>query len=83
MPFREFDENTETYAVEPIIRCDTDGRITGLRFSNQLMQAIGVAVQRPIVKSIHVVRQAAQVQVEHGGLAVVLVAGIGCSASPV
>ena len=40
VPFREFDEKTETYAEEPIIRCDADGRISGLRFSNQLMQAI-------------------------------------------
>ena len=40
VPFREFDENTETYTVEPIIRCDAEGRIAGLRFSNQLMQAI-------------------------------------------
>ncbi len=40
VPFREFDENNETYAVAPIVRCDIDGRIAGLRFSNQLMQAI-------------------------------------------
>ena len=40
VPFREFDEQTETYAVEPIVRCDSDGAISGLRFSNQLMQAI-------------------------------------------
>ena len=40
VPFREFDENTETFAVEPIVRCDADDRIAGLRFSNQLMQAI-------------------------------------------
>ena len=40
VPFREFDENTETFAVEPIVRCASDGTITGLRFSNQLMQAI-------------------------------------------
>jgi gamma-butyrobetaine dioxygenase len=40
VPFREFDDNTETYAVQPIIRCDTEGTITGLRFSNQLMQTI-------------------------------------------
>lgn len=39
-PFREFDEDTETFAVEPIVRCDADDRIAGLRFSNQLMQAI-------------------------------------------
>ena len=36
--FREFDAGVETYAVEPILRCDTAGRLTGVRFSNQLMQ---------------------------------------------
>ena len=40
VPFREFDEDTETFAVEPIVRCNSDGTIAGLRFSNQLMQAI-------------------------------------------
>lgn len=41
VPFREFDEHNETYAEAPIIRCDVDtGAITGLRYSNQLMQAI-------------------------------------------
>ncbi|MBU2676067.1 MAG: TauD/TfdA family dioxygenase [Gammaproteobacteria bacterium] len=40
VPFREFDDDNETYAVAPMIRCDVDGRIVGLRFSNQLMQAI-------------------------------------------
>ena len=40
VPFREFDENTETYAVEPIVRCDVEGRVSGIRFSNQLMQTI-------------------------------------------
>lgn len=40
VPFREFDDDTETYAVEPIVRCDTQGNITGFRFSNQLMQTI-------------------------------------------
>lgn len=40
VPFREFDENTETFAAEPIIRCDANDEIAGLRFSNQLMQAI-------------------------------------------
>ncbi len=40
VPFREFDDTTETFAVEPIIRCDTEGEIAGLRFSNQLMQMI-------------------------------------------
>jgi gamma-butyrobetaine dioxygenase len=38
VPFREFDDNNETYAVEPMVRCDTDGNIQSLRFSNQLMQ---------------------------------------------
>jgi len=36
--FRMFDEDTETYAVAPIVRCDTDGNVIALRFSNQLMQ---------------------------------------------
>ncbi|MGI9238126.1 MAG: TauD/TfdA family dioxygenase [Woeseiaceae bacterium] len=40
VPFREFDDDNETYAVAPIVRCDAEGRIDGLRFSNQLMQAI-------------------------------------------
>ncbi len=40
VPFREFDESNETYAVAPVVRCDTDGRIAALRFSNQLMQTI-------------------------------------------
>lgn len=40
VPFREFDENNETYAVEPIVRCDSKRRIVGIRFSNQLMQAL-------------------------------------------
>ncbi len=40
VPFREFDEDTETFASEPIIRCNSDGTVAGLRFSNQLMQAI-------------------------------------------
>ena len=40
VPFREFDDHTETYAAEPIVRCDTEGQIVGLRFSNQLMQTI-------------------------------------------
>lgn len=40
VPFREFDDDNETFAVEPIVRLDADGEITGFRFSNQLMQAI-------------------------------------------
>ena len=40
VPFREFDEDTETFAEEPIVRCKVDGTIAGLRFSNQLMLAI-------------------------------------------
>lgn len=40
VPFREFDENTETYAVAPLVRCDVDGNIEGIRFSNQLMQSV-------------------------------------------
>ena len=40
VPFREFDDDNETYAVAPLVRCDTDGNIVALRFSNQLMQRI-------------------------------------------
>mgnify|MGYP001829146100 CR=1 FL=1 len=40
VPFREFDEDNETYAVAPMIRLDSDGKVAGFRFSNQLMQAI-------------------------------------------
>jgi gamma-butyrobetaine dioxygenase len=38
VPFREFDECNETYAVAPIIKCDAKGKIESVRFSNQLMQ---------------------------------------------
>ncbi|MDH3748524.1 MAG: TauD/TfdA family dioxygenase [Gammaproteobacteria bacterium] len=40
VPFREFDDNNETFAVAPIVRCDVDGNIAGFRFSNQLMQTV-------------------------------------------
>lgn len=40
VPFREFDDHTETCTSQPIIRCDTGDNIAGLRFSNQLMQSI-------------------------------------------
>jgi gamma-butyrobetaine dioxygenase len=40
VPFREFDDDNETYAVEPIIRCDCEGNFVALRFSNQLMQVL-------------------------------------------
>ena len=40
VPFREFDDDNETHAIEPIIRCDSDGNIAALRFSNQLMQVL-------------------------------------------
>ena len=40
VPFREFDDDNETFAVEPIVRLDIDDEIAGFRFSNQLMQAI-------------------------------------------
>ena len=40
VPFREFDDNNETYAIEPIIRLGAGGEIAGFRFSNQLMQVI-------------------------------------------
>lgn len=38
VPFREFDDDNETYAFAPIVRCDQDDNIVALRFSNQLMQ---------------------------------------------
>ena len=40
VPFREFDEENETYANEPIIRLNSFNDVTGLRYSNQLMQMI-------------------------------------------
>ena len=38
VPFRQFDQANETYAVAPIVRLDADQQIAGLRYSNQLMQ---------------------------------------------
>lgn len=40
VPFREFDDCTETFAEAPLVRCNPDGAITGIRFSNQLMQTM-------------------------------------------
>ena len=40
VPFRMFDENTETRAAAPIIQLDSGGAIRAFRFSNQLMQRI-------------------------------------------
>ena len=40
VPFREFDEDNETYAEAPLIRCSSDGTVESFRFSNQLMQMI-------------------------------------------
>ena len=40
VPFREFDESNETFAIEPLFKCDTAGNIISVRFSNQLMQTI-------------------------------------------
>jgi gamma-butyrobetaine dioxygenase len=40
VPFREFDEENETYANEPIIRLNSTDEIIGFRYSNQLMQMI-------------------------------------------
>ena len=40
VPFREFDEENETYAEAPLIQCASDGSIESFRFSNQLMQMI-------------------------------------------
>lgn len=40
VPFREFDDTNETYAVAPIIELNADGSIARFRFSNQLMQTM-------------------------------------------
>jgi len=40
VPFREFDEENETYANEPMIRMNAEKELTGFRYSNQLMQMI-------------------------------------------
>ena len=40
IPFREFDEDNETFAEAPLIKCDTNGKVESFRFSNQLMQMI-------------------------------------------
>jgi gamma-butyrobetaine dioxygenase len=40
VPFREFDDDNETFAVAPMVRCDSNGAIVSLRFSNQLMQTL-------------------------------------------
>ena len=40
VPFREFDQENETYAEAPLIKCASDGSIESFRFSNQLMQMI-------------------------------------------
>ena len=44
VPFREFDDDNETYAVAPLVRCDADGNLVSLRFSNQLMQTLDPGV---------------------------------------
>lgn len=36
--FRQADADNETYAVAPLLRCDTEGDVVEFRFSNQLMQ---------------------------------------------
>ena len=36
--FRQFDDENETYAVAPLVGCDSRGDIVSLRYSNQLMQ---------------------------------------------
>ena len=38
VPFREFDDDNETYTEMPMVRCNAKGEIVGLRYSNQLMQ---------------------------------------------
>ena len=51
VPFREFDEDNETYAEEPMIRCNSNGLIESFRFSNQLMQMIDPS--RPNVQQFY------------------------------
>ena len=51
VPFRQFDENNETYAEAPIIKCSSDGSVESFRFSNQLMQMIDPS--REDVKSFY------------------------------
>ena len=43
VPFRIFDDNNETFATQPIIQLDTEGQITGVRYSNQTMQPMNPA----------------------------------------
>ena len=45
VPFREFDEDNETYANEPIIRLNSLNEVIGFRYSNQLMQMIDPRMQ--------------------------------------
>ncbi len=40
VPFRMFDEQEETFAVNPVIRVGADGGVVHLRYSNQLMQTL-------------------------------------------
>ena len=40
VPFRQFDENNETYTVAPMINCLSNGSLESFRFSNHLMQMI-------------------------------------------
>ena len=51
VPFRQFDENNETYAEAPIIKCSSDGSVESFRFSNHLMQMIDPS--REDVKSFY------------------------------
>lgn len=38
LPFRMWDESTETYTVQPMVEVDVNGEISRLRYSNQVMQ---------------------------------------------
>lgn len=38
VPFREFDDDNETFAIAPLVETNADGSIGRFRFSNQLMQ---------------------------------------------
>ncbi|MEM7217411.1 MAG: TauD/TfdA family dioxygenase [Pseudomonadota bacterium] len=40
VPFRQWDSANETFATEPLIALDIEGQFRGLRYSNQLTQAL-------------------------------------------
>ena len=54
VPFREFDEKNETFANEPIVRLNSQNKIIGFRFSNQLMQMINPQMHDVDLSLIHI-----------------------------